>query len=432
MENEKIILKQNFINKQPGALKAIVTYCQENMNSMDINDETDYFLCNVNTMYLMKNKIGHFDKDEAKYLTSFFAKLGSKLYYEAYGIRGKINIEILTSEEYEEKQKGQKSNAVCIPHKDNSYTLRYSEEKVCQKLMTNDPDKFLRGMQIIIHEVVHVYQNIRVQQDYREVNAGQAKKGYRMALEKITRQVNPKFYHENYNKLLTENDAEEWGLNLALDILKIYNKGVYNLFSEEEIKSKIEQYRTRAEEEKNIFGQDVNTLKIMEMIAKEAKTYRKQYPILGVAYHENGPRKTITELLEDRAKRIAKGEPSIDDVNELVLEILNSRDSTPEEKREEIKELDKYIVSKGVEDEFAYKLLSNRLQKYGTKEVAIQEYIEMTKAQVKKKKEAEWMETLKGFNERVNEIEEHSKKQADIVQTISTEQKQKNDDEKVI
>ena len=48
MENEKIILKQNFINKQPGALKAIVTYCQENMNSMDINDEIDYFLCNVN------------------------------------------------------------------------------------------------------------------------------------------------------------------------------------------------------------------------------------------------------------------------------------------------------------------------------------------------------------------------------------------------
>lgn len=42
------------------------------------------------------------------------------------------------------------------------------------------------------------------------------------------------------------------------------------------------------------------------------------------------------------------------------------------------------------------------------------------------------METLKGFNERANEIEEHSKKQADIVQTISTEQKQKNDDEKVI
>lgn len=441
MENEKIELKQNLINKQPGALKAIVKYCQENINSMDINDETDYYLCRASTLYLMKNKIGHFDKDEARCLTVYFAKLGSKMYSMAHGIEGKINIDILPAEEYK-KLRGEKSNAVCISHNDNSHTLIYSEEKVCQRLMTNDPDEFLRAMQTIFHEVVHVYQDIRVQRDYRDVNAVQAKRGYRMALEKITRKVYPKFYTENYAKLFTENDAEEWGLSLALDALKIYNKGVYELFDKEEIQTRIEQYRKRSEEEKNILGEGVNspTLKTMEFLAQNAPYFRKLYPILGVAYHEDGPRKTITELLDDRAERIAKGEPSIDDTNKLLLEILNSRDTTPEERREEIEELDKYIVSRGIEDEFVYELLSSRLQRYGTKETAIQEYIEMTKAQVKEKKEAEginkdeevaeWIETMKGFNDRANEIEGHSKKQADIVQAISTEQRQKNHDEK--
>lgn len=442
MENKKVELKQNFINKQPGALRDIIAYCKENISTMDINDETDYFLNRASTLYLMKNKIGHFNKEEAKYLTQYFAKLGSKIYADAYGIEGEINIEVLPSQEYEEKQKGQKSIAVCIPHKDNSYTLRYNEEKVCQKLMTNDPDEFLRGMQTIIHEVVHVYQNIRVQQDYRDVNAGQAKRGYLMALEKITRQVIPKFYNENYDKLLTENDAEEWGLQIGLEILGIYNKDVYNLFNQEKMQTTFEKYRKRGAEEKNILDEGVNapTLKTMEFLAQNGPEFRKLYPILGVAYHENGPRKTITELLEDRAERIENGEPSIDDVNELVLTILDSRDMSHDEKRAEIEELDKYIVSKGIQDEFAYELLGSRLQRYGTNETAIQEYIEMTKAQVKAKKEVEginndtqaeeWMETMKGFNDRATEIEGHSTKQADIVQDISIKQKQISNDEK--
>lgn len=472
MGDKKVELKQNLIDKKPGALRDIIIYCKENISTMDINDETDYFLNRANTLYLMKNKIGHFNKEEAKYLTQYFAKLGSKIYAEAYGIEGKINIEVLPSEEYEEKQKGQKSMAVCIPHKDNSYTLRYNEEKVCQKLMTNDPDKFLRGMQTIIHEVVHVYQNIRVQQDYRDVNAVQAKKGYLMALEKITRQVSPKFYNENYDKLLTENDAEEWGLSVSLDILKMYNKDVYELFTEEEIQAKIEQYRDRSGKEKNILGEGVNapTLKTMEFLAQKGSDFRKLYPILGVAYHENGPRKTITELLDDRADRIENGEPSIDDVNELVLTILDSRDMSHDEKRVEIKELDKYIVSKGIEDEFVYELLGSRLQRYGTNETAIQEYIEMTKAQVKEKeideaeqekirpkeetfrdgigdkkeeeqgrkedqikdKETTWLETMQRFNERATEIEGYPKKQETVIQAISVAEKQRSEQEKGI
>lgn len=441
MENEKIELKQNFINEQPGALKAIVKYCKENINSMDINDETDYYLCKVSTLYLMKMKIGHFDKDEARCLTVYFAKLGLKMYSVAHGIEAKVNIDILPAEEYK-KLRGEKSNAACILHNDNSYTLIYSEEKVCQRLMTNDPDEFLRAMQTICHEVAHVYQEIRVQRDYRDVNAIQAKRGYLMALEDITRKVYPKFYTENYAKLFKENDAEEMGLSMALDVLKMYNKGVYELFDKEEIKTRIEQYRKMSKEEKNILGKKSPTLQTMEFIAQNAHGFRKLYPILGVAYHEDGPRKTITELLDDRAERIAKGEPSIDNANELLLEILNSRGTTPEERREEIEELDKYIVSRGIEDEFVYELLSSRLQRYGIKEAAIQEYIKMTKAQVKEKKEAEginkdseaaeWMETMKGFNDRANEIEGHSKKQADIVQAISTEQRQKNVDEKVV
>lgn len=440
MENKKLELKQNFINTQPDSLKDIIEYCKENIKSMDLSDETDDFLCRACTVYLMKHKIGYFDNNEAKFLTLYFAKCSAKLIFDVNKVKGKIDINILPTEEYK-KLRGEKGIAVCIPNEDKSHTLIYSEEKVTDQLRTDDPYKFLRTIQTICHEVVHVYQNIRLQRDYKEVNALQAKKGYIMALEKITRLLFPNFYKENYTKLLSENDAEEWGLTLALNFIRAFNKDVYELFDKEEIQTRIEQYRKRATEEKNIVGKYLPTLKAMEFLANSVPEYRKLFPILEVAYHKEGTRKTITELLEDRQERISEDEAAVENSNELLLTILNSRDATSEERLQEIKELDEYIISKCIEDEFTYNLLTNRLQKYGMKETSIQEYIEIIKTQVKMQKDeykdkventAECIEKKSDFSDITTKIDEYSKKQEDAIHIIATEQEQTSDDEKVV
>lgn len=431
MENDKIELKEKLnSNYSKTNLDEVVEYCKENIEQMNISNETDDFLCRVATQYLMKYKIGEFDIREANFLTLYFAKFGVK----SISPELKVDISIVPKEEYEKiSEKG--SNATCISHKDNSYTLIYSEEKVSKKLMTNNPDNFLRAMQTILHEVVHVQQKNRLQSDYRNLNAQQAKRGYILALETVTRHVYPEFYKKNYNKLLTENDAEKNGLLLALDILRICNKSVYEMYSEEEIKSRVEQYDNNALEEKEILkGKLLPTLQTMEFIAAKAQDFRDLYPILNIAYHQNGDRKSIVDLLKDREDRMLKDKTTVLDNNELVYTILNSRGLSIEEIRAEIEELDKHIVSKGEKDEFAYELLGSRLQKYGAEEAKIQEYIKMTKAQVKgksddektnKDEQEEWLETMKGFNEKVSEMDGHAKKQETMIKFISSLEEQK-------
>ena len=98
MENIKKRLKENLKREFSNSnLQEVIKYCKENVQSMDFNNDTDFYLCSTVNSYLLKQKIGCFNKDEAKFLTISLSKFGIKM----FNIKEeKINIELMESEEY--------------------------------------------------------------------------------------------------------------------------------------------------------------------------------------------------------------------------------------------------------------------------------------------------------------------------------------------
>lgn len=399
-------------------LQEVINYCKQNIHSMDLNNDTDFYLCSTTNLYLFKQKIGCFNKDETKFLTISLSKLGIKM----FNIKEeKINIELMESEEYK-KFRGKNSMAVCIKN-DNTHSIIYSD-KVCEEIMSSDPYKFLRGLQTIFHETVHIFQDEKIQKDYTKLNAVQAKNAYIMALEKVSRMINPEFYEKNYSSLLNENDAEKNGLIAAMEVLKIYNKKVYNFFDKDELEQKMKKYDGRSSEnQKEIFGikpKEGQTIILMEFLTKEwlkrDTKLLKDYPILEIAYNKDGTQKNVIELLEDRNLMLNKRDNltnnSIEDINDLFFTIIHNRDRTDSEFVEEIDSLEKYILSKNIKDDFVYEILHNRLQRFGLEEKMIEKRIGDIKYNIEEKNK-----TLENSNFREN-IKSYTYSDAECVQNI--------------
>lgn len=402
----------------------------QNIHSMDFNNDTDFYLCSKVNSYLFKKKIGCFNKDEAKFLTINLAKLSIKMLNIQ---EKKINIELMEIEEFKKIYR-ENWRAVCISKKDTNHSIVYSE-KVSNDLMSNDILAILRGMESITHETIHVFQNEKIQKDYTKLNAVQAKNAYIMALENITRKLNPEFYEKNYDNLLSENDAQKNGLLMAMNILKAYNKEVYNLFDEEKIKNRMKEYDDNINErEKEIAGfipKKGQTTIIMEFLTRECLKIDlkllKDYPILEIAYNKDGTQKNILELLEDRNLRLNKRENlknnSIEDINDLFFTIIHNRDRTSSELVEEIDSLEKYILSKDIKDEFVYELLHNRWQRGGVEEEMIEKRIGDIKYNIEEKNK-----TLENSNLRKN-LKSYTYSDEECVQNI-VEQEQLDIQEK--
>ena len=112
----------------------------------------------------------------------------------------------------------------------------------------------------------------------------------------------------------------------------------------------------------------------------------KQYPILKVAYKENGERKDILQMLQERENLLTQ-KPK-DRIDELYQIALNQRFFTPEEgkgTKDELEKLDKWIEETGTDDEFIYDLIRFRLDRSELTEEEKQQYIDEEKEKAKKK-----------------------------------------------
>ncbi|MCI9366411.1 MAG: hypothetical protein HFJ54_07920 [Clostridia bacterium] len=246
-KSEKEELKAKFDNNNAtmADVQAVVEFCKKNIDTMDLRNETDEFLCQMATIHLMKYKIGRFDRSEAIYLTKFFAKYNVNIYEKTGLLSEQVDISVLENEEYE-KTKG-KSQAVCLDKAEDGQEITYSA-KVVEQLMSNDPIKFRRGLQTIVHEVVHATQNsLMSKENLENTSAANIEQGYLMALETVTRRRMPKFYNDNYSYLIKENSAEANGLKMAMQMLRIYQPKVYELFDEKETEETIEAYTRKAQ-----------------------------------------------------------------------------------------------------------------------------------------------------------------------------------------
>ena len=402
MNDEKVKLKEDLEKEYSETnIKKVMEYCKKNVQSMDFNDDTDFYLCHAVNLYLFKNKVGKFDKEEAKFLTISLAKLGSKL----FNIKQDTYIEVIPKEEYA-KLRGNDGIGVNTLKNDKTHSIIYSE-KVCDLLMSNDPDIFLRSIQSVLHEVVHSFQDEKMQRDYNKLNAKQAKDMYIMGMEDIIRNVNPEFYKKNYTFLLGENDAEKNGLVCAMHVLGVYNKKIYNFFDKYMIEERIKKYDGIINQnEKEIFGIKMDKSKnliFMEFVTREvlkkSTKFLDNYPALKIAYHEDGTQKSTLELLEDRKLRIEQSKglenDSINDINELFSTIINNRDMCRNDRIDEIVNLEEYIVSNNIQDEYVYELLCTRMKSGGLKKELIEERIQGVRKRIAEKYETEEKNTLK-------------------------------------
>lgn len=381
-------LAEKLRNTQPKTVEVfeeVVKWCSDNEDNLNISDSDQKYLYTMATKYLMQIKIGRWNDDDAKMIIKFFAKS----YAREYGIEEKITIEILQLPEYQERFKDL-SNARCINMGDGNSCVVYSGN-VVDNLKSNDTVRFLRGLQTVFHEVVHSRQ-------YNDLYA-KAKESdydgdmYKMALETIVHRVSPQFYQKNYTSQVREYQAEYLGLEEALEKLRLYYKPeIMQDFTEEEKKEFLNEMLQIDGKGKygdgdsiKFSGKDVNAVAFVDYVTEHYVAGRPviidEMPILQRAYNKDGNKKDIIQLLQDRQALIDNGE-SNDKTDDLYETIANYRNYEKGELRGELEALDRYVVTTGIDDEFAFQLIEQRLRRINLTEQEITKYMDDTRKQV--------------------------------------------------
>lgn len=360
MEANELIEK---IKNNPTTIKEyeeVLCWCSENIKNINFNDESCVSLYEISMKYLMKAKILNWNKDDIKVIINYL----TKNYARKFGIEKNINVNIMDLEEYQ-KMYGEKTVANCYRKSDGSFDIVYSSI-VENQLMDYDPDKLLRGMQTVFHEVVHAIQGTKIYSN--EVDRGECECNgniYIMTLETILREIYPKFYYENYNNLIKENQAEYLGLMKAMNTFGKYNSKLYNIYDINEIKEKLNKYDKNCYWENNdiLFeGKNVNAKALLDFAStqyvKKFPETLKIYPVLQYAFNDDGSRKGVIELIEDR-KKLLENEKSSENLDNLYATIANYKNL----EKTEVSLLYNYIATTGTNDEFIFKLLKYRLDR---------------------------------------------------------------------
>ena len=398
----------------------VVKWCGENAKDLDLTDKDQQFLYEISTNYLMKYKIGKWNKEDANVVINYLAKKSA----QKLGIDENVTIKILEESEYKGTY-GDDSSAMCINNGDNTFDISYSPT-IVKNLLSNNSDQFLRGMQTIFHEVVHAQQNSVIQRkDISGVEIPKNKTMYIMALETIARKYDSKFYKENYSHLIKENHAEKIGLRDAMETIKKYNPTLYQTYNQEVIAQRLESY------DKNFYDAEIflksgKSVDLMLQIDTLSSGYIEQhpeiikkFPILQVGYNLDGSKKDLRQLLSERNNMI-NSNSAPDKINELYEAIANHRNVLTgglKGTKDELLSLDEYIAKTGTSDEFIFNLVKYRLE-HKTK---------MTPEQIAEFMEKEYNTAAK-TREEMQEKEINHEKPESIKDEVGDELKPKTED----
>lgn len=365
MEAHELAEKFRNNTKTEASYQDIVKWCGENAKDLDLTDKDQQYLYEMATRYLMKYKIGKWNKDEANVVINYLAKKSAW----QLGIDENVTVKILEEAEYKQTH-GDDSSAICVNNGDNTFNISYSPT-VVNNLLSNNYDQFLRGMQTIFHEVVHAQQNSVIQREnIKGVDIPKTKTIYIMALETIARKYNPQFYKENYSHLIKENHAEKIGLRNAMETMKKYNPKLYQAYNQEVIAQRLENY------DRNFYDAEValksgKSVDLMLQIDTLSSVYIEQhpeiiekFPILQVGYNLDGTKKDLSQLIAERHNMLTSSETP-DKINELYEAIANHRNVLTgglKGTKDELFSLDDYIARTGTDDEFIFDLIRYRLE----------------------------------------------------------------------
>lgn len=440
----------------------LLNWCNANKERMNLNDAYENSLYNALVNHSMNTRIGKLNKDEASIYIYFFARKTAK----DLGMDEKVIIEVLNEEEYKGKDKDA-SEGICIPNDDGTYNVAYNIDKLEKKLTSNNKYEFIFGLQTIFHEMRHVTQNVAMSMDSDRLYNRTL---YVMALETITRKISPEFYKENYAYLLKENDANKNGLQLALRTVEERNPKLYELYNQEKMNKLMSKYDEMFyESDIEVNGMKGSAIKSLdswaEIYIEDHPQILKQYPILKVAYDEKGRKKDIFQMLSER-EDIIQRRPK-DRIDELYKTVLNQKFFDQEEgvtTEGELLALDKWIEETGTEDEFVYDLVRFRLdrselteeekesfiseqklkasrvrksrddeqqEKQPEKEKSIKDEVgdEFKKEKNNGEEEKKWNNRMQLCYSKSTQIENYTKKQADIIRAISEQLREKDQKE---
>lgn len=372
-------------------LKKLVDWCKENIGILDFSNKDFIYLYENAMKYLFNVRIGRWNEEDAKLVLQYI----SRKFANRFFIDANINITILDHDTYESTYGN--TIAVCVDKGNCMFDVVYSP-KVIENLMSNAYLPFRRGLQFIYHEIVHVLQNCILQQETIEgCSIPYTKKMYIMALETITRKIDPQFYKANYIHLLKENHAEKIGLQEAMNTIGKYNMKLYAQYNQEDFSHLMEQYDKNFFESKTtMLNQTGDTIKQIDLgcclFLEKYPEYIEKMPILKLAFHTDGTKKNVIELLKDRELLLATGRKK-DVIDELYATIANQKNFSAgglPGTKVELYQLDEYIKTTATDDEFVFDLIKYRLiNRTNMTEKQINEYIKMEREYSIKQKESQ-------------------------------------------
>ncbi len=476
-ENKKkwIEIIQNKPNKE--TWEKFVVFCEKHSDEMNFEDSNDRKLLNYASTYLMKQKLGNFNAQDAIFMTKFLTKTCAR----QFGISNEVDVKILPQDVFE-KEYGKDIYANNVYDKENNNSQVNYSAKLLMQLMSKDSKQIIMAMQTIGHEVTHAYQNTLIQGNGEKEAFDRTQ--YIMAMEEAAKATDDDFYSRNYTTLYKENQAEQQGLDFAISVLKTMKRddileknGSFIQELQKACKTRIYDSKRQGDnlEISSISDTEMNARVSLHLVPE----LLEQYPILKIAFDKDGHKKDITTLLNERNQMLETRDRS--EVDNLYSCILNETLIRGESKEvdaelielpeeitgktisEEQKALETYIKNGNKTDTFAKNLLITRLQRQGMNLQQIQNYMysiekgidEVEQEKIRpeeetfrdgigdkeeeeqgrkedqiKDEETTWLETMQRFNERATEIEGYPKKQETVIQAISVAEKQRTEQEK--
>lgn len=456
METKELCEK---VKNGKASYEELYKWCNENKEKMNLNDYDEWRLYTTLVDWSMKARVENLNKDEIDIYIRYFANKTAK----ELQLDNKVVVEVLEREQFREKY-GEDSYGMCSPNDDDTYNVSYNISKLYEHLMSEDKNKykfkFLFVMQTIFHEMQHVTQNVVILQDSKEFYK---KSVYIMAMETITRKISPKFYKENYNNLLKENNANKVGLQKALRTIQSINPELYVLYNQKGIKKQMNVYDENFYDgEFEIFQTKGDTIKSLDawtdFYVTDHPEILQRYPILKIKYNEDGKQKDILQMLRERERLVQSCKKNeIDDLYEVAMnrKFFEKEDGCGTE--DELLYLDKYIEETGTEDEFIYDLVRYRLNRGELTEEQIETFISAQKekaSEIRKikneeqqeknteclireeyvgdeqEREQKWINIMQIYYSKSTQIEGYSSKQSEVIKSIS-EQLRKRDDKEL-
>ena len=342
----------------------LIKECYENIKSINLKDEKCYEKYDSLIKYLLNEKIktNNLSYEDAIVIINFFSH---KVVLDN-GILEPLSINILSDENY-------KRYPTC--YNNDSCTINY-HENILNQLSGN---LSIYGLQEMFKEICYLILDKKIR-ECKEFN----KAIYIMAIENIIRGIEPELYQKNKKYLCRESRTSLSGFECALSCFKMYNKKLYDVMVRNhnaEIKKHKEQYKKVFNDESFYLSLDSeDSFRYFDVIlSDDLKSYPNIiniYPILSVGYNQDGTKKDIIKLINERKDMLLISDQK--EVDALYYAVCNYKDYYIVDSmgaKGECEKLINFIMETGETDDFVFELLKHRLMFTGEAENKIDDYI---------------------------------------------------------